>query len=330
MEDKWLQKPEPLQKKLVRSYILLIYGLPGWSRDFVTIAWAGNSDGSKMNLNATGYGGATPIWNEIMNELHKDLEKSEFEQPKSLVQTEISKLSGDKPSKNTPSSHYVSGLFIKELIPNDIDSAFSKAKVDTRNYKTPTRFCPQEYVKELVFWDHLQAEKYTPRLLADRQNEIKSWFLSLDADQIKNLNLGENIVIGKPIKLPSELCDPKLANNELSLEFLNSIAIRNLNYGNNSVAVDVVSEAGVDRVEFKLNGQIHYTDRSAPFSGNLRVSNFIKPNQKVKVSVKAYDINGYSKEIEIESTVSNNQQTPTQSETPEGINQNIEPILFEN
>jgi membrane peptidoglycan carboxypeptidase len=123
----------------------------GWSRDFVTIAWAGNSDGSKMNLNATGYGGATPIWNEIMNELHKDLEKSEFEQPKSLVQTEISKLSGDKPSKNTPSSHYVSGLFIKELIPNDIDSAFSKAKVDTRNYKNSNKVLPARVCKRTCF-----------------------------------------------------------------------------------------------------------------------------------------------------------------------------------
>lgn len=300
----------------------------GWSKDYVTIAWAGNSDGSKMNLNATGYGGATPIWNEIMNELHLEKEKSEFTQPTSLLQTEISKLSGDKPSKTTPSSHYISGLFIKKFIPNEIDSGFSKAEVDTRNYKTPTRFCPQEFVKELVFWDHLQAEKYTPRLLADRQNEIKNWFLSLEPQQIKDLNLGKNIVIGKPIRLPSELCDPKLANNQLDVEFLNSIATRSLSYGNNKVAVDIISDAGVDRVEFKLNGQTHYTDRSAPYSGNIRISNFIKPNQKVKVSVKVYDINGYSKEIEIDSIV-NSQKIQTIPETPEGLNQVIQPILLE-
>lgn len=302
----------------------------GWTRDYVTIAWAGNSDGSKMNLSATGYGSATPIWNEIMNELHTDLEKSEFTQPKTLVQTEISKLSGDKPSKTTPRSHYMSGLFIKDFIPNDIDSGFSTALVDTRNYKTPTRFCPQEYVKELVFWDHLQAEKYTPRLLADRQNEIKAWFLSLEPDQIRDLNLGENVVIGKPINLPSELCDPKLANNQLNIEFLNSLAIRELDYGNNTVAVDVSADAGIDRVEFKLNGQTHYTDRSAPFSGNVRVSNFLKPNQTVKISARVYDNNGYSKEIEIESIIKANQSGFTEPQSEINETQLITPIIFNN
>ena len=63
----------------------------GWTPDYVTVAWAGNSDGSKTSLEGSGYGGNSDLA-QYYECLHKEVETSEFEKPEELESMLISSI----------------------------------------------------------------------------------------------------------------------------------------------------------------------------------------------------------------------------------------------
>jgi len=60
----------------------------GFTPDFVTGVWVGNSDNYEMH-DISGIYGAGPIWHDIMQELHLNLEKKSFEVPASVEKKEF-------------------------------------------------------------------------------------------------------------------------------------------------------------------------------------------------------------------------------------------------
>ena len=288
----------------------------GWTPDYVTVAWAGNSDGSRTKLEASGYGSATPIWHNTMNLLHENVETSEFEKPKDLERMLISSLSGDLPSNSTPLDLVNEDWFLPEFVPTDPDMSFYKAVVDTRNLKMPNEYCPQSYVKSVTFFDNTQAEKYTPRLVSDRQAEIAEWFLTLDQEAREKLNLGENLAIGRPIEETSEICSRQLASNHLSLEILNLADGFYVDRGTSTIDVNVDSQANIEKVEYFLNDDLHYTALISPYNGVLRVSNLIPKGKKLNLRIRVEDVNGYVREIPLSLTVGDSKRNPTEFDRP--------------
>jgi membrane peptidoglycan carboxypeptidase len=69
----------------------------GYTPQFVVGVWVGNSDNRPM-YGITGYGGAAPIWNQVMEAAHAGLPVAQFPQPSGLVQIEVCNDSGAQAS----------------------------------------------------------------------------------------------------------------------------------------------------------------------------------------------------------------------------------------
>jgi 1A family penicillin-binding protein len=69
----------------------------GYTPDFVVAVWVGNNDNTPMSYVASGITGASPIWQQIMAGLLKDVPDKEFPQPEGLVHLEICPQTGTLP-----------------------------------------------------------------------------------------------------------------------------------------------------------------------------------------------------------------------------------------
>ncbi|MGI8588547.1 MAG: penicillin-binding protein 1C [Chloroflexia bacterium] len=65
----------------------------GFTPDYVTAVWVGNSDNSPMQ-NSTGVTGAAPIWHDVMQTIHLGLPERWFPQPPGVQQVEVCAKSG--------------------------------------------------------------------------------------------------------------------------------------------------------------------------------------------------------------------------------------------
>ena len=61
----------------------------GWTPSYLVVAWVGNNDATPMSWVASGVTGATPIWNNLMQELLKDKENEQWVVPNNLVKKNI-------------------------------------------------------------------------------------------------------------------------------------------------------------------------------------------------------------------------------------------------
>lgn len=69
----------------------------GYTSDYLVAVWVGNNDNTPMSYVASGITGASPIWNQIMSFLLKDLPDKEFPQPEKLKRVEICPLTNTLP-----------------------------------------------------------------------------------------------------------------------------------------------------------------------------------------------------------------------------------------
>ncbi len=69
----------------------------GFTQDYLVAVWVGNNDNTPMSYVASGITGASPIWNQIMTHLLKDIPDKEFPKPEELKQVEICSLTGTLP-----------------------------------------------------------------------------------------------------------------------------------------------------------------------------------------------------------------------------------------
>ena len=271
----------------------------GWTKDLVTVAWAGNTDGSKTGLRASGYSQAGPIWQETMIEYHKDLEVRDFVKPRNVNKYSFSTFSGMIPSPSTPSYLVSEDLFIDDFKPSKLDDVYFEATVDSRNRMLVNEYCPKEYVKELKFIDNLKMEIfsdevlsfYKPNLLKDRQNEIRDWFNTLSDEEILDLNLGSKVAIGSPILEESDLCKKEYAENELTIEATDFENGYYINRGNTEIFTNINAEAGVEKVEFYVNDFLKFTSTTDPYRGLVRITS--PNNTPVQLKLKVFDKNDF-------------------------------------
>lgn len=267
----------------------------GYTPQLVTVAWAGNSDGTEMVLNADGTNGAVPIWNKIMTIASNKQPKVNFEKPEGIKSVTISKLSGKLAGANTPENLKTNDIFASFSVPKEVDDSFYKTSVDIRNKKRPNAYCPAEFVKEVTFYN----PKAEIQGRFNWQAEIISWFEGLDEEKLAALNLGENVMVGAAIEEDSEMCDPNLANKFLDITVLDLIEGDTIPRGLFTVNTSVEAEAGADKVEFYFNDELAQTVTSAPYQAELRVPIGFRPGRDFRVKVRVVDKNGYSKEKSI-------------------------------
>lgn len=76
----------------------------GFTPEFLTIVWVGNTDNSRMNSSlVSGVTGAAPIWNDLMSWLLRDTEETDWpERPETIVEVPFCSRSGKLPDPATP------------------------------------------------------------------------------------------------------------------------------------------------------------------------------------------------------------------------------------
>jgi 1A family penicillin-binding protein len=61
----------------------------GWTPSYLVATWVGNNDGTPMSWVASGVTGATPIWNDLMQEILKNKNDEQWTPPSDLVKKNI-------------------------------------------------------------------------------------------------------------------------------------------------------------------------------------------------------------------------------------------------
>ncbi len=119
----------------------------GYTPQYVTAVWVGNTDNSEMK-NVSGRDGAAPIWHDVMLYLHRDLPVEPFVRPPGLVTHSVCAVSGLLPTKYCPT---VTEIFIPGTEPRAYDTVHQAFLVDRETGKLATVFTPPERVEEKVF-----------------------------------------------------------------------------------------------------------------------------------------------------------------------------------
>ena len=99
----------------------------GFTPDYVTGVWVGNSDNSPMR-DSTGVTGAAPVWHDVMERIHQGLPERWFPQPPDVEQAEVCAGSGLRPG---PACHErVREWFITGTAPQATDTWYQDVAVD--------------------------------------------------------------------------------------------------------------------------------------------------------------------------------------------------------
>jgi len=106
----------------------------GYTPDYLVGVWVGNNDNTPMSHVASGITGASPIWQQIMASLLKDMPDKEFPKPEDLSQVEICSLTGTLPCQGCPTK---TELFLPGTEPkNHCDSEKIKEILEKKEEKS--------------------------------------------------------------------------------------------------------------------------------------------------------------------------------------------------
>lgn len=298
----------------------------GYTKQKLTAVWVGNEGTDGVAANGTGYGAAMPIWNQFMVQATKDDSVVAFEKPETIQKYRFSKLSGDLPSTSTPANMISEDWFMPNSEPTQVDGSYFSATVDTRNNKSTNKFCPETFVDDVTFWKYTESEKYSPSSVLDlRHREILNWFNGLDDEKRKELNLGENVVLGFPSNEVSDFCKRSLAERTRSIQITNLEDGDGVSTGVQNVEVNANAASGIEKIEYFLNDSVQYTytkDIGDNLNGNVRISPSFREGRELIIRVVLYDEYGYTEETSIKVYVgegkNNNGDKPTLSDILQG------------
>nr|WP_290667236.1 penicillin-binding protein 1C [Ardenticatena sp.] len=120
----------------------------GYTPQFVTGVWVGNTDNSEMG-NVSGLDGAAPIWNDVMEKIHEGLPVEEFIPPPGLVAVQVCAESGLLPTPACPRIR--TEIFIEGTQPTTYDNLYQIFRICKPSGKLATVYCPPDQIEEKVF-----------------------------------------------------------------------------------------------------------------------------------------------------------------------------------
>lgn len=232
--------------------------LMGFTPDIVTGVWAGNSKGEAMAWNATGATVSGPVWKEFMTEATKDKPAADFEKPTGLVWTTVSTLSGKLATEDTPEEYKKSELFASFAVPRETDDSVKRVKVDKITGLLPVEDCPEEALEERTFYN-IHSIKPDD---AAWEAGVQAWVTRKGWDT-KSV----------PTEY-TELCTPEYNEIRTEVPTISIVSPTELGVvspGQVGVVVNVETKYGVDKVEFKLDGEVVNTVHSYPYKGTITI-----------------------------------------------------------
>lgn len=302
--------------------------LAAYTPSLVTITWAGNADGSAMSGNASGYSTAAPIWKSYISSIIDRLEPTTWPRPEGIKEYAVSKASGKLASKDTPSDMIRTEVFASFAIPTEVDDSFQVVKIETISGLLATEYSPEEFVEEHSFRVHRSP-------LADTwpgwQADIQAWAAGLAAGDES---------LAPPTEFADKIHNAVTAANAPQITITSPLSLSTIDPEDlPDIEVDVLSKGnGIKEVVFMVNGNITYRSTSAPYDGVIRIPTTAREGTILDISVKIYDIYGYSGESKIQLRIGNPDELPEsddkdkdkdKDDDDESLLEEIEAILLE-
>lgn len=268
----------------------------GYTPSITTGVWIGNTDGTGLGYNADGYNAAAPIFKAVMTKALEKLPNEDFVEPEGIKHVQISRASGKLPGPNTPADMVVNEIFSSFSVPTEVENIFFTVKIDKVSGLLATEFTPQDAIEEVTY------QKYED--IADMFNwnaEIEEYYKKKQAEEG-----GENAVVAGNIRFgvpPTEYDNVHTAESAKNIPSVNIVKPGGgsiLPVGNFEVNLEVEAKNGVERVEFYVNDKKEYFTSTAPYTGHLSISKFMKKGDTQLIVAKVIDKLGYSSQAAVE------------------------------
>jgi len=269
----------------------------GYTTKIAVGVWTGNSDDRKsgnMYLNADGYNASAPIWRNFMIQAAelKGWGPEEFPMPPGIQKVAVSAATGKLPGGGSEGIR--EDFFASFGLPTEVDNSFSRVKVDTRNNLLANDFCPKEFVQEKSFRIHQDVVTIYPSWNAG----VAAWAAGVALKAAEDGSAPT--AVGAPPTEVSPLCSEAQLKSNRSIRITSPGNYSIVEPGRTTIAVDVSSDFPIEKVVYYMDGQLQNTIRTAPYTGEIRISNFADPGSIHSVRAVITDINGYSAESSIE------------------------------
>ncbi len=262
----------------------------GYTPTIVTGVWAGNTDGSGLYYNASGYSTAAPILKKVLTKALEEIPSEPFPEPSGIKRISISKASGFLPGPKTPEEMIVTEKFASFAVPTETEKVFFDVKIDKVSGKLATEFTPIDAIEEVTFQDH--------KPVADMFNwaqEIRDYYAELDPSSQKG-----DIRIGTPPTEYDDIHTPEASQNKPVITITSPASHSTHEKGALKVDVDIFAPNGVSVVEYYIDDDKKYFTKTAPYTGHLNLSKFLKDGSRHLIAVKIIDRLGYSSQAAIE------------------------------
>lgn len=261
----------------------------GYSKYISVAVWSGNNDGSALPGNADGLNVSAPTWKEFMINFHAGKEKKPFEKPQGIVSMSVSRLSGLRASKTTPSEYISTDIFSSWAAPKDFDSAAKKIKVDSRNNLRANEDCPTDAVNE-VFMYNVHSEK----------PEWKNW-----EEPVRAWAAGKGLgtVNDKPVSNEeSSLCKKTKPENMPIISIVTPSNFGSVSGGKVNVRVQITAPSGVKKVEYFIDGKLEMQRESEPFTVGYVTVPADANSHSIKVHLVDKEYNGADSSVSVKTS----------------------------
>lgn len=128
----------------------------GYTPQIVTGVWVGNNDNSPMSEDISGSNAAAPIWQALMEYIHRrdNLEIKGWPRPESVIEATVCQWSGLLPTPDCPKTKdffYVDDTV--STLPRQTDTFWRRYQINTRTGLRATAETPPELIAERVYFE---------------------------------------------------------------------------------------------------------------------------------------------------------------------------------
>lgn len=259
----------------------------GWTPQVAIGVWSGNSDGSALRGDASGYVGSAPIWGEILTEYLKDKPNEEFTRPSGIKEVATSKASGKLPGPLTPESARGMELFASFAVPTELDDIYTEKEVSVIDGLLPNENTPSKYREKRLFMNYHDPIDTYPSWLAG----IQEWTKEM---QTKDPNFP-----GLPPSEVSPLFGPDDLSQEPSVILHAPVSGATVSPGPLAFEIDYTAAFGFQKFEVFLDDKLRLTKKTETKKGKIFIPPLVESGPHM-VKARVTDKKGYFGEAVVE------------------------------
>jgi membrane peptidoglycan carboxypeptidase len=283
-----------------------------YTPSYVTAMWAGNNDGSVLNLKADGLSTVAPLMKEYIVEVFekKGFVKEEFPEPEGIEKIALSNLSGF-PGGGAAGSHTdIISSFGKEFLKQFKSSPPVTAEVDEScGPALASEFSPPDKIKTYIYANTHDLLYY----IRPEDPLINNFERTVRGFNKQTVGEGSNVVfVGSPEQIPTETCNKYDSSSVPKISIISPISGQ-LIPGQNSITVQITAYTPIKEVKFYFDDtEFGSTGACSTCSAILNAPSGLTGSHNLRVT--ALDEVGFQGELQVPLTMGNGS-----SDTPPNV-----------